>query len=170
MTEEPEFVVQADWEPYLESRFPGYLLPSSEKAAASLRAARQFLRHLRPNVPDELSLVCSASLMTDADKRADLQALVDGLPALLRRLPSTAIVERREWSGGCQGRLNISETLAARGRGERLTYITSARRRSFAMPEAELLAVTLGRLRKRLKLLQSRDASRLLSDKLDYAT
>ena len=144
------------WEDYLAARFPGYLLPSAAHSAVSRDAALHFLRHFAADGADELELGCTASLVTDPVKRLVLDRLVADLPALLRRLPSTALVERRTWHGGFQGRVDVAQTLALRARGERLTYITSARRRSFALPETELLAATLRRLRDRLRVLQHR--------------
>ncbi len=149
------------WEAYLGTRFPAYLLPSAARRCLTRDAALHFLRHFAPDGREELRLVCSASLLSDPAKRGELRGLVAELPAFLRRLPSMTVVLRRTWRGGFQGRVDVARTLAARARGERLAYITSARRRSFALPETELLAVTLRRLRDRLRALQERGLLRV---------
>lgn len=135
------------WESWLESRFPGFLLPSSAHRAVSTAEASRFLRRMLKAPPDQVRLLKTASLFATPRHAQALDRFATKLlPDLVRRLPSTTLVERRVWEGGFQGRLDVRATLVEHMAGQRTTFVTRARRRSFDLPESVLVRSVAARL------------------------
>ncbi len=143
------------WEAWLEDRFPGFLLPSSAHKAVSADEATRFLRRMMNGRPDQLRLLRVASLFASPERAEALERFTTRLlPDLVRRLPSTTRVERRVWQGGFQGRLDVRATLLEHMAGQRTTFITRARKRSFDLPESVLVRAVVRRLCAALHLLR----------------
>jgi hypothetical protein len=133
-----------DWDNYVRSRFPGYLLPESAAKSLSVEQASRFLEAISGRA-DQLSLLRAVSLFTP--RIAELNQFVAGsLLDLARNLPSRTERIRREWEGGFQGRLSIPETLDLHMAGRRTTFVTQSRLRSFDLAENRFLRATCERL------------------------
>lgn len=132
------------WEQYLASRFVGYLLPASGASRLGEAEARRFLHRLtaRPNALDLLRT--SAALAPNAERIATFAGRL--IPSLLRELPSQNAVVVKRWEGGYHGRLDIRRTLAERLAGSAGTFVTSARRRDYSLPENVLVRAVIERL------------------------
>jgi hypothetical protein len=149
----------ADWDIYVRSRFPGYLLPESAAQSLSVEEARRFLEAVAGR-PDQLDILRAVSVFSP--RIASLQTFVrDAVADLVRNLPSRTARLRREWEGGFQGRLAVAETLDLHMAGRRTTFVTQSRRRSFDLPENVFLRAICERL---LSLIVSLRAAKAMPD------
>lgn len=144
-----------DWEAFATRHFPAYLLPSAGQSPISREAAETFLSHFAGSAAD-LEVVCGASLLADRARQASLSELASTLlPSLVRNLPSTTLVERREWEGGFRGRLDVQSTLALHRSGKPTSFVTRARRRRYDLPEVLLVRAVVDRLLRLLSAIRS---------------
>lgn len=136
--------MDAPWEEFLRTHFPGYLLPESHRTRIDVADAARFLEQLTGR-PGQLRLLLAASLLS-----AQLDALRElarvQLPQLVRTLTARAEVHPKTWEGGYQGRLDVRATLALHLSGETTRFVTRARRRRFDLPEQVLVRATVKRL------------------------
>jgi hypothetical protein len=145
-------VSQPGWANWLDERFPGYLFPASMHRAVDPEVARRFLTRLTGRA-DHLRLLEASAFF--GGRVQELRHFTDRLlPEFIDRMPSFTQVHRRRWEGGFQGRLDVRATLAERLSGRMTTYVTRARRRSFDLPETELVRAVAASLRRELRRLQ----------------
>ncbi|HMI88552.1 MAG TPA: hypothetical protein VK550_30935 [Polyangiaceae bacterium] len=145
-----------DWESYLRTRFPGYLLPESVATALSTTEARKFLESLSGR-PDQLEILRAVALF--APRIEKLQRAVQGtFPELAKSLPARSATEMRLWEGGFQGRLDVQATQALHLVGRRTAFVTQSRRRVFDLPENLLLRAVCERLHRELMALRTAKA------------
>jgi hypothetical protein len=120
------------------------VLPASAATRLDEEEARRFLERLTGR-PHQLDLLRATAVL--APRSNEIEDLASRwLPDLLRVLPSRNKVVTREWEGGFHGRLDIRRTLAAWLGGSRSTFVTSARRRDYSLPENVLVRAVLERL------------------------
>lgn len=136
-------MTHASWEAYLESRFPAFLLRSTQRCRLDRAAAEAFLERLSLG-GDNLRLLRGLSLFA-AHERELHEFATYWLPELVRALPSGARVEQRTWRGGYQGRLDVPATLQLRASGDGAGFVTRARRRRFDLPENVFIRSLVGR-------------------------
>lgn len=132
------------WEAFVREHFPGYLLPASARSAISSEEAARFLSRLTGR-PHELALLRAVSTLSPHMDRLRQWAFV-ALPELVRTLPSRTESVKREWEGGFQGQLDARSTLAHWVAGQRTSFVTRSRLRSFALPENVLVRAVATRL------------------------
>ncbi|MFO0590594.1 MAG: hypothetical protein U0441_23835 [Polyangiaceae bacterium] len=147
------------WEDFVRSCFPGYVLPASAADGLTVEEASRFLERLTGR-PHELSLLRAISTL--APRMEEVRRFThELLPDLAVHLPSRTEQERREWRGGFQGRLELGPSLALWSAGHETRFVTSLRRRSFALPENVLLCATGARL---LRVLTDLRLAKVLGD------
>lgn len=134
----------AEWRDFLESRFPGYLLPKGAGDQLSVEAAQSFLRRVtrRPGTLENLRRLA----LIQTSHAAIIRFVEQELPALVRVLPSRTEVVRRRWEGGFRGRLAVIPTVRERLQARPATFITQDRRRTFDLPENRLVRAVSGAL------------------------
>ena len=136
------------WESLVRSHFPGYLLPSSRVLAITAEEAGRFLERITGR-KHEFQLLRAASTL--APRISELRAFSTTLlPDLARNLPSRSDITTRDWRGGFQGRLDVRRTITHRISGDPGRFSTSARQRSFGLPENILVRCVAERLRELL--------------------
>jgi hypothetical protein len=141
------------WQSYLRERFPGYLLPDSASHSLSVEEARRFLEALTGR-GNALQILRAVSLL--APRVAQLATLVQHtLPALARSLASRTVTQVHRWEGGFHGRLHIARTQALHLAGQRASFVTQSRERSFDLPENLLVRALCVRLREVLVFLRT---------------
>lgn len=121
------------WDEYLRLHFPGYLLPEASLRELSEEAALRFLAGLGAR-PDELQILCAASLFTARARDLDAFARVH-LPALLRALPPRTSAPKATFEGRAPGRLDVVATLRSRLEGRSTRFTVHAPQRSPDRPE-----------------------------------
>lgn len=129
--------MNGDWEPFLRSRFPGYLLPESAAHSVPVDQAREFLERLTGN-PSQLDLVRAAAALAPRAPRL-LEFAQGPLADLARCLPSRTEVSVRRWERGFRGKLDIAATLALHTLGRKTSFVTRDRKRSFGLAENVLV-------------------------------
>lgn len=144
------------WRAFLDQNFPGYLMPAAMRRAIDPQIAARFLSRL--GEPGHLDLLLRSSLI--AGRAGALEPFCRQLADLARALPSQTHVERRVSEGGFHGRLAIRETMAYRLAGLPTRYVTTARKRTFDLPENELVRHVAERLRLLIESLRKQDILR----------
>lgn len=125
------------WQEVLDTYFPAYLLPNACRHAIPVDCAVRFLERLTGN-PGHLRVLRMVSLLSAKRESAE-QFAFESLPDLVRVLPSQSISLTREWRGGFHGRLDIPGTLGAQRAGDPTLFVTRTRRRTFNLPENQLV-------------------------------
>jgi hypothetical protein len=140
------------WKAFLETRFPGYLLPESAKRILSWEQAARFLAALSGR-SDQLHIVrASATLAANAEA---LVHFVDKeLTTLLRVLPSRTEVRTKTWTDAFCGRLDVPRTSILHAQGATSSFVTQSRRRQFDLPENVVVRAVAERLLASLVLLR----------------
>jgi hypothetical protein len=133
--------MDAPWEEFLRTHFPGYLLPESHRTRINAADAARFLEQLTGR-PGQLRLLLAASLLSAHMDLLRELALVQ-LPQLVRTLTARAEVHPKTWEGGYQGRLDVRATLTRHLGGDTTRFVTRARRRRFDLPEQVLVRATV---------------------------
>lgn len=123
----------AVWEHYLDERFPGYLLPSSERHKVTAEVARSFLEGLGLKARSLQNLRAISLIAAHTSELRDFASY--WLPELARVLPCRARTTAKTWRGGYRGRLDVKNTLVKQLAGERDVFVTRSRHRDFSLPE-----------------------------------
>ena len=146
----------ADWEAYLRTQFPAYLLPQSAIEALSVAEATRFLAALTDDRTtfDNLRKV---SVLTP--RMAELRTFVDLVTEIVPRLPSITESIRRHWQGGYQGNLDVHATIQLRLQGRDTENETRTPRRHYNLAENIVLRSVCDRL---LRMLVDLRKARLL--------
>lgn len=149
----------ADWETYLRTQFPAYLLPESAAEHLSEAEASRFLAALTGK-PSAFSILRNVSFL--APRMVDLRGFVDRVSELVRALPSTTETTQRHWLGGFQGKLDVRATTMLHQQGRRTEFVTRTPRRNFDLPENIVLRRVCERL---MTLLADLRLANMLPDK-----
>lgn len=148
------------WDSYLRERFPGYLLPDAAHHRLSEQEASKFLESIAGR-KNALPVLRAVSLLVP--RIESLTVLTrDVLPSLVRKLPSRTETHERRWEGGFHGRLQIAQTQALHLAGQRASFVTRERVRSFDLPENLLVRALCVRLVEAVVFLRE---ERVLPDK-----